>query len=181
MAVIQRGPVQQEAYAKLEKKRKDRNELLNSSRQAFIFTFIGRETREGRSLLRYAMVPNPTFRPPTRIATVFTKVKGTIWIDEQTKQLARIEGMVTDDISIALFLAKVYKGSYFMEERYEVAPGIWFPSFDQFDFDGRKFLLSFAIHERTLYTNYKRVGPPSEGLSVVRSELDKSVSGGKTP
>ena len=181
VTVVQRGPAQQEAYAKLEKKRRDRNELLNASRQAFIFTFVANETRAGRALLRYSMVPNPAFRPPTRTASVFTKVKGTLWVDEQTKQLARIEGTVTDDISIALFLAKVYKGSYFMEERYPVAPGIWFPSFDQYDFDGRKFLMSFSIHERTLYTDYKRVGPPAEALTVVRSELAKSVSGGKTP
>ena len=181
VAVVQRGAAEQEAYAKLEKKRRDRNELLNASRQAFIFSFVGDETRAGRTLLRYSMAPNPAFRPTTRTATVFTKVKGTIWIDEQTKQLARIEGTVTDDISIALFLAKVNKGSYFMEERYEVAPGVWFPSFDQYDFDGRKFLLPFSIHERTLYTNYRWVGPPPDALAAVRGELDKVVSDGKTP
>jgi hypothetical protein len=181
VAVIQRAPAQQEAYAKLEKKRKERNDLLGASRQAFIFTLTGHETRGTRTLARYSMVPNPAFRPATRTATVFTRVKGTIWVDEETKQLARIEGTVTEDISIALFLAKVYKGSHFMQERYEVAPGLWFPSFDQYDFDGRKFLMSFSMHERTLYTNYKRIGPPPDALAVVRSELDKSASGGKIP
>jgi hypothetical protein len=181
VAVVQRGPAQQEAYAKLEKKRKERSDLLGASRQAFIFTLAGHETRGNRTLARYSMVPNPTFRPPTRTAAVFTRVKGSIWVDEQTKQLARIEGTVTEDISIALFLAKVYKGSHFMEERYEVEPGIWFPTFDQYDFDGRKFLMSFSIHERTLYTDYKRIGSPQEALAVVRSELDKPPSGGKNP
>jgi hypothetical protein len=181
VAVIQRGPAQQEAYAKLEKKRKERSDLLGASRQAFIFTLTGHETRANRTLARYSMVPNPTFRPPTRTATVFTRVRGTIWVDEQSKQLARIEGTVTEDISIALFLAKVYKGSHFMEERYEVEPGIWFPTFDQYDFDGRKFLMSFSIHERTLYTNYKRIGSPQEALVVVRSELDKPPTTEKNP
>ena len=181
LAVIQRGPAQQEAFLKLEKKHKERNDLLAASRQAFIFTRTGEETRGSSTLARYSMVPNPAFRPPTRTAAVFTRVKGTIWVDEQSKQLARIEGTVTEDISIALFLAKVYKGSHFMQERYEVAPGIWFPTFDQYDFDGRKFLLSFSMHERTLYTNYKRIGAPREALAAVRSELDKSAAGEKIP
>src|SRR2546422_7803176 len=36
-----------------------------------------------------------------------------------------------------LFLGKIYKGSHFMQERYEVRPGLWLASFSQYDFDGR--------------------------------------------
>ena len=60
-----------------------------------------------------------------------------------------------------------------MQERYEFAPRVWMPSYEQYDFDGRKYLLSFSIHERTFYSDYKRVGPPSEAVAIVRSELDK--------
>jgi hypothetical protein len=70
-------------------------------------------------------------------------------------------------------VAKVYKGSQFMQERYEVAPGVWQPTFEQYDFDGRKFMVPFSIHERTFYSNYKRVGPPEEAVEVVRAELNK--------
>jgi hypothetical protein len=110
---------------------------------------------------------------------VVTKVRGTVWIDKQSEELAKIEGTVTEDISISLFLAKVYKGSHFMQERYELEPGHWFPTYEQYDFDGRKFVLSFSIHERTFYSDYKRVGPPRESLGVVRDELSK-LAGGKT-
>jgi hypothetical protein len=98
-------------------------------------------------------------------------VRGTVWVDEITGELARIEGEVTEDISLGLFLAKVYKGSRFMQERYEMAPGLWLPTFSQYDFDGRKFLSSFALHERTFYSNYRLVGTPKEALELVRSEL----------
>ncbi len=63
-----------------------------------------------------------------------------------------------------------------MQERYEFFPGVWFPSYEQYDFDGRKFLVPFSIHERTFYSNYKKVGPPSEAITVVRAELDKLPS-----
>jgi hypothetical protein len=171
--VIQDGTSQKEAYGKAEHKRKERFELLEATYQAFIFTPAGKELRDGRTLLRYSIKPNPSYRPTTRNTTLFTRVQGTAWIDEQTSQLAKIDGTVTQDISIALFLAKVYKGSHFMQERYEIAPGVWEPTFEQYDFDGRKFLYAFSIHERTFYTAYKRVGPPKEAVEIVRAELGK--------
>jgi len=171
----QRGPAQQEAYAKLERKRKERNELLNSTHDAFLFALVGHEVRGDRSLAKYTMSPNPKYKPTNRNTTLFTKVSGTLWIDVQSSELAKIEGHVTEDISLALFVAKVYKGSYFMQERYEIAPGIWLPTFQQYDFDGRKFLLPFSIHERSFYTSYRRVGPPKEAREIVLSELSKGA------
>ncbi len=169
----QSGQSQRDAYAKMEHKRKERNDLLASTHEAFLFTPLGQEPRGNQILNKYSMTPNPKFHPTTRNAVVFSKVSGFVWIDEQSGELARIEGTVTEDISIAMFLAKVYKGSHFMQERYEFAPGVWLPSYEQYDFDGRKYLLSFSIHERTFYSGYKKVGPPSEAVSLVRAELDK--------
>lgn len=171
--VVEDGGGQKEAYAKAERRRKERFDLLEATYQAFIFAPDGEETRNGRVLLRYTITPNPSYRPTTRNTTIFTRVRGTVWIDKETSQMAKIDGTVTEDISIALFLAKVYKGSHFMQERYEVLPGVWQATFEQYDFDGRKFLLPFSIHERTFYSNYKRVGPPNESIEVVRAELNK--------
>jgi hypothetical protein len=167
------GSAQKDAYARAERKRKERFDLLDATHQAFLFTFEGTEMRAGRTLLRYSLTPNPSYRPTTRNTMIFTRVRGTIWIDQESSELAKIDGSVTEDISIALFLAKVYKGSHFMQERYEVAPGVWEATFEQYDFDGRKYLVPFSIHERTFYSDYKRVGPPKESVDTVRAELNK--------
>ena len=167
------GPAQREAYAKVEKRKKERNELIDTTRKAFVFAKIGEETRAGRVLVKYEMTRNPAFKPATRNEMLFTRIAGTLWIDKETSELARIEGHVTEDINLALFLAKVYRGSYFMQEWYEMAPGVWLPSYQQYDFDGRKFVVPFSIHERTFYTKYKRVGPPREAAELVRGELSK--------
>ena len=177
--VVEDGPSQKEAYARAEHKRKERFELMDATHEAFRFTLEGKETRGNRTLLRYAMTPNPSYKPTSRNTVLFTKVRGTIWIDEQSNQLAKVEGSVTEDFSIGLFLARVYKGSHFMQERYEIAPGVWEPTFEQYDFDGRKFVVAFSIHERTFYFDYKRVGPPKEALEVVRAELS-NLSGQTT-
>lgn len=165
------GEEQTSAYAKIEKKRKQRDALIDETKKAFVFTFEGREPRGTRMLAKFRMEPNPAFRPTSRETAFFAKVRGHVWVDEQASQLAKIEGEVTEDISIGIFLAKVYKGSYFMQERYELRSGVWLPTFSQYDFDGRKLFVTFSIHERTFYSNYRRVGPPVEALQVICAEL----------
>jgi hypothetical protein len=172
------GRNQRDAYERIAKKRKEREELIGAARAAFLFTSIGTEKRDGHVLLKYRMDPNPTFKPTSRATSIYPRVRGTVWVDEASGELARIEGEVTDDISLGLFLAKVYKGSHFMQERYEMVPGVWLPSFSQYDFDGRKFLSSFSLHERTFYSKYRRVGTPKEALELVRAELKEMRLGG---
>jgi len=179
--IAEEGAAQKEAYAKFERKRKERFELIQATHDAFIFTLEGHEMRSGRSLAKYSLLPNPKYKPTTRNTILFTKVRGTLWIDEESLELAKIDGIVTEDVTLAVFLAKVYKGSHFMQERYEVAPGVWEPTFEQYDFDGRKYLIPFSIHERTFYTNYKRVGPPKEALQIVRAELGKTRASQSDP
>lgn len=165
---------QRAALEKYAKKTKDRNDLIDAARNAFNFTFVGREPRGDRLLAKYEMTPNPAFKPNSRLASIFPKVHGYVWIDEDAGELARIEGDVTEDISIALFLGKIYKGSHFMQERYEVLPGLWQPSFSQYDFDGRRFFSGFSMHERASYSNYRYIGPPKEAIEAIRKELART-------
>jgi hypothetical protein len=167
------GRSQREAYDKVDKKQKERADLIEAARNAFIFTYMGHEMRGDRVLVKFRMEPNPSFKATNRATSIFAKVRGFVWIDEVAAQLARAEIEVTEDISIGGFLAKIYKGSHLMQERYEMAPGVWFPSYAQYDFDGRRLFVSFAIHERTFYSQYRYVGPPKEALVTIRAELGK--------
>jgi len=162
---------QRDGLEKYARKKKDRDDLIDATHKAFLFTFAGNEPRGGRTLSKYKMDPNPAFKPTSRFTSIFPKVRGFVWIDEASGELARIEGEVTGDISIGLFLGKIYKGSHFMQERYEFLPGLWITSFSQYDFDGRKLFSGFSIHERTFYSNYRYIGPPKEALAAIRQEL----------
>ena len=177
LASLVEGRSQRGALEKYAKRRKERNDLIDATRKAFLFTFVARESRGDRMLAKYEMSPNPAFKPTSRFTSIFPKVHGYVWIDEDAAELARIEGDVTEDISIGLFLGKIYKGSHFMQERYKVAPGLWLPSFTQYDFDGRKLFSGFSIHERTFYSNYRYIGPPKEALEIIRKELGRAEVG----
>jgi len=177
---------QRDALEKYAKKKKDRSDLIDATHNAFLFTFLASEPRGDLTLSKYKMEPNPAFKPTTRFTSIFPKVRGFVWVDEASGELARIAGEVTEDISVGLFLGKIYKGSQFMEERYEFQPGLWLTSFSQYDFDGRKLFSSFSVHERTFYSNYRYIGPPQEALAAIRqelknSELDKPHAGSADP
>lgn len=169
----QSGKQQREAYEKVTKKQKERLDLIEQTRYAFVFTYLGEEIRNDRKLLKFRLDPNPTYRPTSRSASIFTKVKGTVWLDEASGQLARIEGDVTDDISFGIFLGKIYKGSHFLQERYEFSPGVWLPTFSQYDFDGRKLFSQISIHQKTYASKYRRVGTPADAIPLVKAELER--------
>jgi hypothetical protein len=169
--LVENSASQRDALEKYAKKKKDRNDLIDSTHNAFLFTFLASEPRGGRTLSKYKMEPNPAFKPTSRFTSIFPKVRGFVWVDEASGELARVEGDVAEDISVGLFLGKIYKGSHFMRERYEYLPGLWLASFSQYDFDGRKFFSSFSVHERTFYSNYRYIGPPKEALAAIRQEL----------
>jgi len=172
--IVDNNRAQREAMEKYAKRRKDRNEVIDATRNAFLFTFVGHEPRGDRVLEKYEMSPNPAFKPTSRFASILIRVHGYVWIDENAGELARIEGEVTEDVPFGLFFGKIYKGSHFLQERYEVQPGMWQPTFSQYDFDGRKLFSAFSIHERSSYSNYRYIGPPKEALEVIRKELGRA-------
>jgi len=169
--VVETGQAQREAYQKIQKKQKDRDDLIDATRNAFLLTYVGQETRGDRVLSKYRMLPNPAFKPSNRATSIYMKVKGFLWVDDAAQQLAQVQGEVTDDISLGVFLAKIYRGSRFMQDRYEMTPGVWLPSFTQYDFDGRKFFSNISAHEKTFYSAYKRIGSPAEAIPQIQSEL----------
>ena len=167
----EQGQPQREAYQKIQKKQKDRDDLIEATRSAFVFTYLSQEPRGDQMLSKYRMEPNPGFRSTNRATGLFAKVRGFVWVDDRSRELARVEGEVVEDISVGGFLAKVYRGSHFMQERYEMAPGLWLPSFTQYDFDGRKFFSSFGVHEKTFISSYKRIGTPAEAIPQIQAEI----------
>ena len=178
------GKQQREAYEKVNKKQKERLELIDQTRSAFIFTLLGQETRGDRTLSKYRMDPNPNYKPTSRGASIFGKVKGFVWLDDASGQMARVQGEVTEDISFGLFLGKIYKGSRFMQERYEFAPDVWLPTYSQYDFDARKLFSQISVHQKTFASHYRRVGTPVDAIPIVKAELEKmdsATSANRTP
>jgi hypothetical protein len=162
---------------KYRRRLKDRADLLASARQGFTFTWAGRESRAGRTLEKFSMQPNPNFKPTSRETEVFIHATATLWVDEATAHVARVEAELNSDYGIGGgIIGKVYRGSHMVIEQTEVSPGVWLPSVYDYNLTGRKFVFGSEFHERTEASRYERIGPPSEALVRIRRELSPSLA-----
>jgi hypothetical protein len=157
---------------KIEKRNNDRKELVGAIQKAFIFTWMGREVVDGRTLSKFHLDPNPKYQA-TSIRTEFLKhATATAWVDEKSAQLARLEAVLVTDISFVGGVAgKVYRDGHALIEQSEVEPGVWLPRLYQYDFTVRKFLFTSEVHERTEATRYQRIGNAQQALAAIKREI----------
>jgi len=165
------------AYAKFERKKRDRAELIDAMRDGFSHKWLGQETVDGHSCDVFQLDPNPSFHPRSMLQEVISHVRAKIWVDRNQDQLVRGEAHVIKDISVGGgILGKLYHGGVFFFQQSEVAPGVWLPTRYQYDFTARKFLFTFEEHQYIESSRYHRIGPPKEALAAVRDELASGKS-----
>jgi hypothetical protein len=157
-----------------ERHRHQRAEMVGEIGKAYVFTWAGRVTINGRTAVKLNFEADPAYRSTDRFAPVFRHSKGTAWVDEASAQMIKAEAELTDDVSWGGgLIAKLYRGGRFRYEQHEVSDGVWMPTYYSYDFDGRKFVFSLSAHDRSEYSEYLHVGSPDEALLVVRREHPK--------
>ena len=160
------------ALAKRAKRDRDRADFVDAAKTAFTIKWLGTSSIHGRTCDVFQLDPDPAFHPHGIFQDALMHVMAKIWVDRETNQLARGEARVMSDVSFGGgILGKLYRGGVVSMEQSEVTPGIWLPTHMQYDFAGRKFVFSFEQHQTIDASHYRRVGPPSEALLVVQSEL----------
>lgn len=165
-------PRTQSITEKFQKKNRDRANLVDAARTAFIPKWLRTETFHGLPCDVLELDPNPDFHPRNLPEEAMTHVMARVWVDHASNQMARGEAHVVRDIPVgAGILGKVYRGSSFSVEQAEVAPGVWLPSRYEYDYSGRKFLFAFETHQVIDVSAYRRDGPPQHALAIVRAEL----------
>ncbi|HXZ10936.1 MAG TPA: hypothetical protein VEG64_00965 [Candidatus Sulfotelmatobacter sp.] len=166
------------ALSKYEKRKRDRAELVDATREAFTAKWVGREKLNGRDCDVIELTPNPNFRAHSMLLEALTHATAKLWVDHTADQLVRGEAHIIRDVSFGGgILGKLYRGAVFSMDQSEAAPGIWLPNRYQYDYTGRKFLFTFEDHQYTEVSRYRRLGTPKERLAMIESEL----SSGKSP
>lgn len=90
-----------------------------------------RERFRGREVVVFDFEPNPAFdfKNAKSFLKFFGKTAGVMWIDEQDKQVARLEAVLFDSFKIGGgLLANLKKGASFALEQERVNDEIWLPS-----------------------------------------------------
>ncbi len=164
-------------YEKAQRREHAHAEMVDAIGKAFHFQWAGRVTRDGRPMIELAFEPDPSYKSSARFATIFAHTGGTVWLDESSGQVARLDAVVREDISFGGgIIAKVYRGSRLTVQQSEVAPGVWLPVAATYDIEGRKFLFAASWRGQIDASGYRRVGPPAEALTVVQHEHGEPIS-----
>jgi hypothetical protein len=170
------------AREKYEKRQHERAEFVDAAGDAYIVTWVGQETRNGRDCDIFELTPNPDFHPRTMFQSALAHVKAKIWVDRDTDELVRGEAHVLSDISFGGgLLGKLYRGGFVSMEQAEVAPGIWLPTRTEYQFAGRKFLFPFVENQVIEAGHYRHIGSLQDALVMVQNELSTGKSFSEDP
>jgi hypothetical protein len=100
------------------------------------FVFEGMRT-EGESV-RIEFKPDPSYEPQSMEERVLHGMVGTIWVDQKSSRLHRLEGRLPADVSIGFgLIATVKAGSNFATQRAPVPGDEWKTSMMDTDINGR--------------------------------------------
>jgi outer membrane lipoprotein-sorting protein len=123
-------PQQRDARIAAWQRGRERNHsLMEQLTKAFDFKLKDTEQLNGHDVYVLSATPRSGYQPPNNKAKVLTGMKGTMWIDKETYQWAKVEAQVIHPVSIEGFMAQVEPGTRFELREAPVAPDIWLPVF----------------------------------------------------
>jgi hypothetical protein len=130
---------------------------LSDFLRAELFTNPRRETFRGHEVIAFDVNGNPDDKPKKRIDSIIQKLSGVMWVDEQAREIVRLEAHFVEGVKIGGGLvASLQKGSNFVFEQEKINDEVWLPSYAEAHFAGRivfvKLKQDFVDH----YSDYKK-------------------------
>jgi hypothetical protein len=104
--------------------------------------------------------PRPGYKPKNMSEHLIQMLAGVIWIDENAKEVVRLEARTNDNFKIgAGLLVSLQKGMYFAFEQELVRDEVWLPSYEEVHISARALLfVHFKGDVINRYSNYKKFG-----------------------
>jgi hypothetical protein len=121
-------PEQREARMAEARKRNERQrETIREIPDAFNFRILREDRYEGKDVWVIEALPKKGYKPKTRAASFFPKVRGTLWISKDDYQWVKAEGESTDTITFGAIIVRVAKGATIRIEQTRVNNEVWLP------------------------------------------------------
>ena len=114
---------------------------------------------DGRPAILVTFTPKPDAQPATREGRLAQAFTGTIWVDEATAEVTRVEATAIDSITYGYGLvARLNKGTVITLVRQHIDDDIWLPTSIRFQGEGRALLLrKLNIDFRIDWFDYRRL------------------------
>lgn len=169
-------------YAKLEdqaaKKSADPNKQQKEEQQqetqisdvlrAVLFRNARRERFRGQEVIAVDFGPNPGCKPKNLMENVAHKMSGVLWIDEQARDVARMDAYFTASFKIGGgVLASIEQGTSFVVEQAKVNDEVWLPIYTEVHAGGRVLFFRMKANEIDRYSDYRKFHTDSR-ITVVQ-------------
>lgn len=130
-------------------------EMVNMLPHGFIYQYDGEEG----DYIRLQFRPNPNFTPPSREATVFHAMAGTMLIDRRQQRLADMKGTLIRNVDFGWgVLGRLVKGGTFEVRREDVGGGHWVNTLLDVHMHGKAlFFKTINAQQHEVEENFKRV------------------------
>jgi hypothetical protein len=166
---------EERARAKGEKEEQDKAEVkIKDFLRISEITSVRREMFHGHEVIAFDFEPRKGFKPKSRAEDMVNKLAGTIWVDEDAQQVARLEARLTDSFKIGGgVLASIGASTAFSFEQEKVGDEVWLPSSMEANISARVLLLAkFNRSVERRYSDYKKyqidskydLSKPKEGV-----------------
>ncbi len=158
---------------KQEKEDERQQTQISDFLRAESFTNPRRERFRGQDVIVFDFGPNPDYKPRKLVESIVQKLVGVVWIDEQARDVARLEARFSDKVKIGGgLLASLDKGTNLVFEQTKINGEVWLPSYAEVHAGARVFFVRVRQNEIDRYSDYKKfrvetkIGPsmPVESL-----------------
>ena len=170
---------QEERVARAERRRaedeEDRREeerVVAEIPQIYDVELVGRETMDERSVILVRFAPRPGYKAVTNGGKILQKVAGRAWIDEEDRQLVRVEASLLDTLGVGpASVVRLQKGTTSYFHRRKINGEIWLPADARFT-GAAKILLFFggSLDASFQYSDYKKFSVSTESATAASPE-----------
>ena len=124
----------------------------------------GRDIVDGRPAIIVSFTPRPGYKATTDGGKVVQKLTGRAWVDEEDRQLVRLEARLTDSMGVGpAKLARLQKGATAFFQRKKINGEIWLPTEARFTGAAKAFLLFGArLDVHSTFGDYKKFSVGTE-------------------
>jgi hypothetical protein len=132
---------------------------LSDFLRAELFTNPRRVSFRGHEVIAFDVSANPDYKPKKRIDAIIQKLGGTMWVDEDAREIVRLEARFTDSVKIGGGLvASLAKGSNFVFEQEKINDEVWLPSYAEVHVSGRIVFVKLKQNFVDRFSEYKKFG-----------------------
>jgi hypothetical protein len=148
-----------------DRKRQSRLNEIEEVPDAFDFRLTGDDVIDGVPVWVIEGTPHPGYKPKSKSAGYFVKMKGRMWIAKSDYHQVKIDAVTLDTISIGAFLIRFAKGGHIVVEFSRINDEVWLPKHLSLTGSARVLLVKgYHVDADFTFSDYKRFSVDSRVL-----------------